>query len=101
MIGDERNEAFVSAASSWEISIKRSLGKLDAPDDLGAIVEEEGFSPLAITFFHGERAGALAPLHGDPFDRMLIAQAQAEGLEHIAADARLAEYGVRTVNALR
>jgi PIN domain nuclease of toxin-antitoxin system len=101
VIGDERNEAFVSAASSWEISIKRSLGKLDAPDDLGAIIEEEGFSPLAITFFHGERAGALAPLHRDPFDRMLIAQAQAEGLELITADARLAEYGVRTVNALR
>jgi PIN domain nuclease of toxin-antitoxin system len=101
VIGDERNEAFVSAASSWEISIKRSLGKLDAPDDLGAIVEEEGFSPLAITFFHGEQAGALAPLHRDPFDRMLIAQAQAEGLELITADVRLAEYGVRTVNALR
>jgi len=51
VIGDECNEALVSAASSWEISIKRSLGKLDAPDDLGAIEEEEGFSPLGITFF--------------------------------------------------
>lgn len=101
VIGDERNEAFVSAASSWEISIKRSLGKLDAPGDLGSIVEEEGFSPLAITFFHGERAVALALLHPDPFDRMLIAQAQAEGLEIVTADARLAEYGVRTSNALR
>lgn len=77
------------------------LGKLDAPDDPGSIVEEEGFSPLAITFFHGERAGALAPLHLDPFDRMLIAQAQAEGLELITADASLAECGVRTINALR
>lgn len=99
VIGDERNEAFVSAATAWEISIKRSLGKLEAPEDLGAIIEDEGFSPLPISFFHGERAGALVALHRDPFDRMLIAQAQAEGLELVTADTRLAEYGVRTLSA--
>ena len=77
IIADERNDAFVSAVSSWEISIKKSLGKLEAPADLGAIIEDEGFSPLAITLFHGERAGSLAQLHRDPFDRMLVAQAQA------------------------
>ena len=53
----------MSAVSSWEISIKKSLGKLEAPADLGAIIEDEGFSPLAITLFHGERAGSLAQLH--------------------------------------
>lgn len=89
----------MSAASSWEISIRKSLGKLDAPDGLGTIMEDEGFLPLAITNFHGERAGLLAPLHRDPFDRMLVAQAQAEGLELVTADSQLAECGIRTVNA--
>ena len=100
LIADERNEAWVSAASAWEISIKKALGKLEAPDNLDAIVAEEGFGRLAVSFFHGEQAGALPPLHRDPFDRMLIAQAQAEGLELVTADERLAPYAIRTVNAL-
>lgn len=100
-IGDERNEAYVSAASAWEISIKKALGKLDAPEDLDAIVEEEGFARLPITFFHGERAGSLPELHRDPFDRMLIAQAQAEGLDIVTADERIAAYAVRTISALK
>ncbi len=101
MIADERNEAYVSAASAWEISIKRALGKLEAPDDLDAIVEEEGFAKLPISFFHGERAGSLPALHRDPFDRMLIAQAQAEGLDIVTADERIGSYAVRTVSALK
>lgn len=100
LIKDARNEAHVSAASGWEIAIKRALGKLEAPGNLDAIVEEGGFRKLAITFFHGEQAGALPPLHRDPFDRMLIAQAQAEGLEIVTADGRIGAYGVRTVSAL-
>ena len=99
LIADERNEAWVSAASAWEISIKKALGKLEAPDNLDAIVEDEGFARLAVSFFHGEQAGALPPLHRDPFDRMLIAQAQAEGLEIVTSDARIAAYGIRTVDA--
>lgn len=99
LIADERNEAWVSAASAWEISIKRALGKLEAPEDLDSIVADEGFERLPVTFFHGEQAGALPPLHRDPFDRMLIAQAQAEGLELVTADERLAAYAVRIVNA--
>lgn len=101
MIADERNDAFVSAVSSWEISIKKSLGKLEAPADLGAIIEDEGFVRWPSRSFMESVPVALAQLHRDPFDRMLVAQAQAEGLELITADARLAEYGVRTVNALR
>ena len=99
LIGDERNEAYVSAASAWEISIKKALGKLEAPGDLDAIVEEEGFAKLPITFFHGERAGSLPDLHRDPFDRMLIAQAQAEGLDIVTTDERIASYAVRVVSA--
>jgi len=101
LIADERNEAYVSAASAWEISIKRGLGKLEAPEDLDAIVEEEGFITLPITFFHGERAGSLPALHRDPFDRMLIAQAQAEGLDIVTADERIGSYAVRTVSAIK
>ncbi len=98
-IGDERNEVFVSAVSGWEIAIKRAAGKLRAPDDLDALVEDSGFSHLPITFFHGEQAGALPPHHRDPFDRMLIAQAQAEGLVIVTRDLFIPLYGVRTLAA--
>ena len=99
IVTDARNEVFVSAASTWEIAIKRSLGKLSAPGGLDAIIGEEGFSPLPISLFHGQQAGSLPPLHRDPFDRMLVAQAQAEGLELLTVDARLAGYGIRLIDA--
>jgi len=99
IISDERNEVFVSAVSTWEIAIKKSLGKLAAPGGLEAIVEDEGFRPLQISLFHGQQAGSLPALHRDPFDRMLVAQAQAEGLELLSVDARLAGYGVRLIDA--
>lgn len=99
LIQDERNEVYVSAASAWEISIKKALGKLVAPDDLDGIVEKEGFEKLSISFFHGEKAGELPPLHRDPFDRMLIAQAQAEGLDIITGDRAIAAYGIKTIDA--
>lgn len=99
IISDSKNEVYVSAVSSWEISIKKSLGKLEAPDGLDNIVEDEGFDRLPITFFHGEQAGSLPPIHRDPFDRMLVAQAQAEGLEIVTADMFIPKYGVKAVNA--
>lgn len=99
IVTDARNEVFVSAASTWEIAIKRSLGKLSAPGGLDAIIGEEGFSPLPISLFHGQQAGSLPPPHRDPFDRMLVAQAQAEGLELLTVDARLAGYGIRLIDA--
>ena len=99
LIAEPRNEIYVSAASLWEISIKKSLGKLQAPDGLDSAVEKEGFAPLAISLFHAERAGALAPLHRDPFDRMLVAQSQAEGLDILSADSELSRYGVKVINA--
>lgn len=97
-IADPRNEVFVSAASTWEISIKRSLGKLTAPDDMDGIVEAEGFSGLPITLFHGDQAGLLMDIHKDPFDRMLIAQAQAEGLVLVTNDPVIVSYGIRTMD---
>ena len=101
LIADAKNEVMVSAASGWEISIKKSIGKLAAPDGLDNIIVDEGFTALSISFFHGELAGRLPPLHRDPFDRMLVAQAQAEGLEIVTADAAIAQYAVRTIDALR
>ena len=96
---DAVNEVFVSAVSGWEIAVKRALGKLEAPDDLEAGIMGHGFLPLNVTFAHAEHAGALPPHHGDPFDRMLVAQAQIEGLVLVTSDARISLYGVRTMAA--
>ena len=85
---------YVSAASAWEIAIKLAIGKLHFPTSVGDEVGREGFLPLAITFAHAERAGILPPHHADPFDRLLIAQAQLEDLVLISADAHMAAYDV-------
>jgi PIN domain nuclease of toxin-antitoxin system len=101
IIGDARNMIYVSAISNWEISIKKSLGKLAAPDDMDSIVEDKGFIKLPISNFHGDLAGALPNYHNDPFDRMLIVQAQAEGLEIMTKDIFFPRYAVKTINALK
>lgn len=77
------------------------FSKLDAPSDLDNVVEEEGFDKLSISFFHGQRAGSLPSIHRDPFDRMLIAQAQTHGLDIITADATIPKYGIKTFDASR
>lgn len=87
------------AASAWEISIKKALGKLAAPDDLEQQVLASGFLPLPIGIAHGLAAGQLARHHEDPFDRMLIAQAQAEGLTIVTRDRRFDAYGVALLSA--
>jgi PIN domain nuclease of toxin-antitoxin system len=84
----------VSAASAWELSIKTALGKLAAPDDLQAALAANQFHPLPITILHGISAGKLPRHHDDPFDRMLIAQAQAENLTLVTHDAQFQAYGV-------
>ena len=99
VIAEPLNRIFVSAATALEIEIKRQLGKLTAPADIEAVVEEKGFSKLLISFFHGRQAGALPSHHRDPFDRMLIAQAQAEGLELMTADPIFRAYAVRLIEA--
>jgi PIN domain nuclease of toxin-antitoxin system len=98
-IANPRNQVYVSAASTWEISIKKSIGKLTAPNDMDAIVESEGFEKLPITLFHGDQAGSLPELHKDPFDRMLIAQAQSEGLVIVTNDEKIIQYKIRTMDA--
>lgn len=94
-IVDPRNDVFVSAVSMWEISIKRSLGKLKAPEELLSTVAASGFRELPVTFVHADQAGGLPPHHRDPFDRMLVAQAQVDGLTIVTHDSVIAKYGVR------
>jgi len=93
-IADPANLAVVSAASGWEVSIKKALGKLRAPDDIERQVHEGGFTELPISLAHGLAAGQLPRHHDDPFDRMLIAQALAEGLTVVTHDKRFSDYGV-------
>lgn len=89
----------VSAVSAWEIEIKRATGKLDPPRDLPEQVERGRFVPLPITIEHAVAAGALPPHHRDPFDRMLIAQAQLEGLTIVTRDRRFQPYSVAVLPA--
>ncbi|NQZ87314.1 MAG: type II toxin-antitoxin system VapC family toxin [Colwellia sp.] len=100
-IENENNQVYVSAASVWEMSIKRQLGKLECPLDLDSVIENMGFSKLPISVFHGEQAGQLPVHHKDPFDRMLIAQAQAEGLQIITKDEHFPSYGVSLIDATK
>ena len=83
---------YVSAVTTWEIEIKRALGKLRAPSDLEQALSASHFEPLAITVGHSIAAALLPRHHDDPFDRMLIAQANVEGLTLLTADKRLGEY---------
>lgn len=94
LIANSGNHVAVSAASVWEMAIKSSIGKLSVPDDVTGAVVDCGFAPLAITMEHAARVGELPLVHRDPFDRMLIAQAQVERLELITGDAGLGEYQV-------
>ena len=93
-LADPANEPLVSAASVWEIAIKRSLGKLTAPEDLPERISDEGFSWLAISPAHAWQVRDLPNHHRDPFDRMLIAQALTEHVPVITTDSRFTQYGV-------
>ena len=98
-IADPSNEIAVSAATPWELEIKRAAGRLRAPQDLLARLRAARFQMLPITAEHGVSAAHLPRHHGDPFDRMLIAQAQIEGLTIVTRDPRFAPYSVATMPA--
>lgn len=93
-IRDPLSDVHVSAASVWEVSIKRSLGKLEAGAQIEHELDAEGFASLPIDVRHASLAGALPPHHADPFDRVLVAQAQLEDLTLVTRDARLQAYDV-------
>ena len=98
-IANPDNIVFVSAASAWEIAIKKSLGKLQAPDDLKQQLEKQKFTPLAINIDHALAIKQLPHHHKDPFDRILIAQAIHEGLTIVSRDRIFKSYDVDIIES--
>jgi PIN domain nuclease of toxin-antitoxin system len=91
---DTEAEVFISAASVWEIAIKQALGKLTGPSHLFDILDRSGLVELPVRSRHAAEAGRLPPLHRDPFDRMLVAQARCEGLTLLSRDPQVHRYDV-------
>jgi PIN domain nuclease of toxin-antitoxin system len=91
------NQVLVSAAVVWEIAIKRSIGKLDASDDVVATLLAFGASPLPVSLEHAAAVATLPFHHRDPFDRLLIAQARIEGAALVSREEALRRYGVPVV----
>lgn len=95
LLDNPQHDLHFSAASLWEISIKNGLGRADFRVDPGVLrrrLIENGYEELPITSEHAVRVDSLPPLHKDPFDRMLIAQALCDGLTLVTADTTLARY---------
>ena len=99
VIANPNNLIFVSAVSAWEISIKKAIGKLEAPSDLQSAIKRNRFEPLSISVQDGLEAGALPNYHNDPFDRMLIAQALVNKLTIITRDDKFKRYNVSLLTA--
>ncbi len=98
-IRDDANSAVVSVASVWELEIKRAKGMLAVPEDAGARLNAAGFDLLDVTLTHVVRAAELPAHHRDPFDRMLVAQAQTEQLTLVTGDAAIERYDVPLMSA--
>jgi PIN domain nuclease of toxin-antitoxin system len=88
------DRVFVSAVSAWEAALKHGLGRLKVEDPFGWMVADSGFAELHLTVAHVEQFGVLPRLHGDPFDRMLIAQARAEAVTLVTHDRQFEAYDV-------
>ena len=98
-IGDGGNAVFVSAASAWEIAVKRASGKIDAPGDIAEWIAKSDFGDLPIEVKHAVTAAELPLHHRDPFDRMLVAQAQLEEFTLVARDDEIDKYDVTILDA--
>jgi PIN domain nuclease of toxin-antitoxin system len=94
---DTTNDVALSAASVWEIAIKRSLGKVRLPDGWPRELHRLGFDPMPVTAIHAAAVEALPWHHRDPFDRLLIAQASVERCALVTPDRRLGAYPIETV----
>jgi PIN domain nuclease of toxin-antitoxin system len=91
-IRNAANDVFLSAASVWEMEIKRGLGRLRIPEPASAAVSRLGITALPVTLEHAEATGRLPALHRDPFDRLLVAQAKVEGLTLVTRDPLVRAY---------
>lgn len=100
-ISDERSEVLISAASAWEIATKHRLGKLGeaagAVARFGELVAADGFAHLPVSYLHALGAGRYPSAHRDPFDRILAAQSELEGLLLVTRDPAFVEFGTRTL----
>lgn len=99
VISDGRNRVLLSAVSVWEAAIKAAAGRLTMPESFAEAAEAEGIEELAICSRHAARAATLPPLHRDPFDRLLVAQALEEGLVIVTRDSLVRQYAVATLPA--
>jgi PIN domain nuclease of toxin-antitoxin system len=93
-LSDESNRVMLSAVVVWEVAIKRSLGKLDAPGNLVDVLLGAGAAPAPITLEHAATVESLPRHHRDPFDRLLVAQATVERAAIVSADPQLRAYDV-------
>ena len=93
-ISDPENTVFLSAVVVWEMRIKQMIGKLDLPPEFAEVLADQDFVELPVTVAHAHAVADLPPIHRDPFDRLLVAQAKVEGLTLVTRDPALAEYGV-------
>ena len=98
-IADPSQVVYVSAATAWEMGIKKALGRLDIPDDLPAVLERDGTRSLPIPLRHGLAVADLPAHHADPFDRMMIAQAAAEDLVLVTRDPVIERYDIAWLKA--
>jgi PIN domain nuclease of toxin-antitoxin system len=101
IVSDGSNDVFLSAASVWELAIKYSKGRLELPDPperlIPVIIRDDGLIPLSVEMDHSLRVCTLPRLHNDPFDRLLVAQAQVEGLPILTPDANIARYDIEVI----
>ena len=98
-IANGSNVVFVSAAVIWEIRIKQALGKLQIPKDFESVLNQQALEMLAVTTEHAHAIAHLPFHHRDPFDRMLIAQAKAEGLTLVTRDMVFKKYKIPIIKA--
>ena len=98
-IAEPANEILVSAATVWELAIKQGLGKLRVDADLLTEIDRAGFTGLPVTMEDGNAAGALPPHHRDPFDRMLVAQAQRLDALIVTRDRAFSSYDINVITA--
>jgi PIN domain nuclease of toxin-antitoxin system len=97
LITDSDNFIFVSAATAWEIAVKKMIGKLEAPDDLPAALAINNFLELPITIEHSQNLYRLPLHHNDPFDRIMVAQAMSEDLTFMTRDPKIALYDIKII----
>lgn len=97
VLDDPANEVLLSAVVVWEVAIKQALGKIDPPERLVERVLGAGAYELPVTLEHAEAVGSLPLHHGDPFDRLLVVQAQLEDAVLLSADPALRAYDVRVL----